>query len=199
MMKNLKSLRKNGLLKSKSYGLSRESGAMDYFWSLGSDLEVKERGYEPPKKEVHANRYYHERNCGDIFVSLMLADLVVMWTIHKRLGKDFIPDRTWDSEIGLIYIEHETGSQSIGVWRTKILNYLNYYAATREQFYLLFTMPDNDSVISAVKLFEELKCSSHYYAAIQDELVQNPFETLVTNRFTTKKLSDLLSITPSIT
>jgi hypothetical protein len=199
-MKNLKTLRGEKLLKSKSYGITPDEGTLEYFWALTNDSYiVNELGYVPPKAEVNNNKRKHEWGLGNLFVSLMLADLVVTWIMHKRLGKDFIPDRTWDSEIGIIYIEHETGSQNISVWRQKILNYLKHFREAKEQFHLLFTMPDEASVTNVVKLFEELKCSSHYYAAVHSDLVENPLNTLITNRFTTKKISDLLSITESIT
>lgn len=189
-MKNLKTLQRNGLLKFKSYGLDRE-----YFWSLDKHPVIKDLGYTPPKSEVHTLRQEHENNLGNLFVSLILADVVVSWTMHKRLGKDFIPDRTFEAETGIIYIEHETGSQNISVWREKIFNYLKHFRETGEQFHLLFTMADNDSVISIVRLFEELNCSSHYYAAVHQDLVNDPLNALVTNRFTTKKFSNMLSIT----
>jgi hypothetical protein len=167
----------------------------EYFWSLDNHLVIKDLGYTPPKSEVHTLRHEHEKGLGDLFVSLILADMVVTWTMHKRLGKDFIPDRTLESEVGIVYIEYETGSQNLSVWREKIQNYLNYYRDKKEQFRLLFTMADEDAVRSIVKLFEEMNCSSHYYAGVHSELVADPINALVTSRFSTKKLSILLSIT----
>lgn len=189
-MKNLKTLEKNGLLKFKSYGLDKE-----YLWSLASHPAIKEFGYAPPKSEVHALRREHEVALADLFVSFILADIVVAWTMHKRLGKDFIPDRTLETESGIIYFEHETGSQNVAVWREKILNYLKYFRTTKEKFQLVFTLPDENCLKNIVTLFEELNCPGAYYAAVHEELVSNPLNALVTSRFDTKKISNILSIT----
>ena len=125
----------------------------------------------------------------------MLADIVVMWTSSKRLGKDFIPDRTLETEIGLFYIEHERGTHTPATIRQKLKNYIRYFRETGEQFYLLFTVLDEEAVEDMVKLFDDMNCPSHYFAAVFSDVVNDPLDALLTSRFTTKNFSNMLSIT----
>src|SRR5258708_3008651 len=74
VMKSLKRLKVNGLLKSKSYGLGKEK-----LWFLTKSKVISELGYSPPKGEIHAYKYDHEKDCAEVFVSLALSDSLLEW------------------------------------------------------------------------------------------------------------------------
>ncbi len=113
----------------------------------------------------------------------------------ERLGKDFIPDRTLETEMGEFYIEHERGTHNPATIKVKLKNYLGYFRATKEQFCVLFTVMDEESLVATVKLFEEMNCSGHYFAAVVTDIINDPLQTRLTNRFSTKTFANMLSIT----
>ena len=129
--KNLQYLRKENLLKSKAYGLGKED-----FWSLRSHPIVLEEGYKPPRHDVGSLKYEHEKACAEVFVVFALTGTLYGWEQHKRLGKNFIPDRTAEFEDGILYIEVEMGTKDRVT--DKLRNYQNYYRETREPFQVLF-------------------------------------------------------------
>ena len=124
-MKNLKTLEKERLLKSKNYELGK-----DKFWSLAKNTIIKELGYEPPQSEIHRFKHDHEKDCGDVFVSLMLTEHITFWEGEGRAKKGFRHDRKFEFGECDWYLENEKGSQAPKVLRAKLDNYLEHYRKT---------------------------------------------------------------------
>jgi hypothetical protein len=196
--KNLQTLRRQNLLKSKSYGLTKEEGAADYLWSLkaGKPLQLandelseeEEIQLIPPRTEIHSSKYKHERDCGWVFVALVLTGRLHGWTLHKKISKDIIPDRhAWITNLSQ-YIERERGTQR--KIEQKTINYLNYFRETKAPFDVLYLVNSENEVEEAVKIFHRLRCPDNYQAAVFDEYSEEPLNCLLT---TARRTFPLLS------
>jgi hypothetical protein len=197
-------LRKKNLLKSKSYGFIEDEGAADYFWSLqkGKPLqlaieELSEDGERvdltPPREDIHASRYKHERECADVFVSLVLTGQLFRWEEHKRLNRQIVPDRVFKLGKNLYYLENERGSKIKVRVKEKIENYTQYFRETKNEFNVLFLVKDEKALEDLLQVFEEMKTRSHYQAAVLSDFVSDPLEALITHRFETFRLSNTQS------
>lgn len=164
MAKNLQYLRRENLLKSKSYGLGKED-----FWSLRSHPIVLEEGYTPPRLDVSALKYEHERACAEVFVALALTGTLFGWEEHKRLGKNFIPDRTAEFEDGILYIEVEMGKKDRV--SEKLETYRQYYRETREPFKVLFL----------VTQMRDWDVTPHYRVELFSDFIKNSVPNSVPN------------------
>ena len=188
MMKNLKTLEKESLLSSKSYGWDK-----DKFWSLTNHQIVKELGYSAPKFEVHRYKYEHEKGCGDIFVSLALTGQMLLWEGEGRAKKGFRHDRKFALDDTDWYLENERGSQAPQVLRGKLDQYLKHHRETKEIFHTLFVVKDEQAVEQIVYLFDEYKLPNFYWACVFDQFVSDPLTAQITSRNSTNTLSNTLS------
>ncbi|MEJ7863099.1 MAG: hypothetical protein WKF90_15830 [Pyrinomonadaceae bacterium] len=100
---------------------------------------TKDLGYEPPRAEIHAFKYEHEKACADIFVTLDLSGKLLGWEQHKKLGTSIIPDRTAILD-GTVYIEVEMGSQD--KIKQKAESYTRYFQETKKQFSVWFLVKE---------------------------------------------------------
>lgn len=187
-MKNLRTLEKDGLLKSKSYGLGQEG--KHKFWSLARHPVIREFDLTPPKSEVHALKYDHEKMCADIFVALMNSGKLWAWLGEGNQKIGFRYDRGFKVDGRVFYLEAETGSQSEDKWRGKIANYRKHYHSTHEPFNVLFIVPTEKLLERVARIFEELKTDDHYLVAVLDEFLQDPFTAQLTSRNDTFSLSN---------
>jgi len=165
VMKNLKKLESEKLLKSKSYGLAK-----DKFWFLVKHPIITELGYAPPKSEVHTFKYEHEKDCAEVFVSLALTDRLMLWEGEGTQKKGFRHDRKFEiGEDSLPwYLEVERGNQMPQKLRVKIEQYIRHFHETKEPFHVVFTVQDEAAVEQLVYLFEEFKLGNHYSAVVFD-------------------------------
>lgn len=135
-MKNLKSLERGGLLKSKSYGLGRE-----IFWSLANKKIVKDLDFTPPKSDVHSYLYEHEKDLADVFVSLALTDTLYEWQGEGDQKIGLRPDRSFRVDDRLFHVERERGTQGREKLVTKFNRYTSYYRKTHHRVCFLFLCP----------------------------------------------------------
>jgi hypothetical protein len=161
-MKNLKTLQKESLLKSKSYGLGK-----DIFWSLKPHPVVKDLGFTPPRSEVHTFKYQHEKECADCFVSLILTDQLLSWTAHQRIHQSIIPDRTAEIGESLLHIENERGTQGEARLIGKVKAYQGYFRATGDRFHVLFLVQDQPQLERLKRIFQTEKVP--YFVALFDD------------------------------
>jgi hypothetical protein len=172
-----------GLLKSKSYGLGKE-----LLWFHAKHKVITDLGYTPPKSEIHAFKYEHEKACADIFVSLALTNSLLKWEGegNQKIGLRY--DRMFRVDSEVRYLEVERGTQGPEKLREKLNRYVLHYRKTREPFSVLFTVPDEDAVEQLVYLFEELGLGNSYAVTVHSEFVNNPLEAQITSRFATFSL-----------
>jgi hypothetical protein len=187
-MKNLKTLENENLLKSKSYGWDK-----DKFWYLAKHPLNEDQGFTPPKAEIHRYKYEHEKDCGDIFVSLALTGNLLLWEGEGRAIKGFRHDRKFLLDDLDWYLENERGTQAPTVLRGKLEQYLKHYRETKKMFHVLFVVQDEDSVKQMVYLFEEYKLPNFYWATVFDEFVFDPLQAIITSRNQSNTLSNTLS------
>jgi hypothetical protein len=187
---NLQYLRKQNLLKSKSYGLIPGKGSADYFWSLRKHPIISELGYEPPRAEVHAFKYEHEKECAEVFVALALTGKLYGWKAHKRISKGIIPDRTANLQNNKYYIEVERGTQDKIASKTE--NYRRYFRETNEEFNVLYLVKDEKTLEDSVAKLEETGASGHYLVSVFSEFTSDPLNAILTNSFKSTSLSDSL-------
>lgn len=171
MSKNLQKLRKQGLLKSKSYGLIPKKGASEYFWSLAKHDINKEYGYVPPRAEVHANKYTHEKLCTDVFVALAITGVLEDWKAHTKIANGVIPDRT--AKIGgeTYFFEIERGTQN--AIAQKLWAYQQHYRQSKEDFRVIFLVMDQSQIDAGQKILD--KATNHYSIILHSDFCQNPF------------------------
>lgn len=93
----------------------------------------------PPSREVHTNRYDHEKLCGDVFVEIYLSGKLSKWG-KKTLSSDLIPDRYFVMGGETYYLEAEMGNHGEPVLAGKVEAYKKYFHATKEPFRVLFVM-----------------------------------------------------------
>lgn len=186
--RNLQYLRAKSLLKSKSYGLSKEEGSADYLWSLRQHPIIKEMELEPPRSEVHSFKYKHERDCGEVFVSLALTGRLYGWEAHRRIAKGIIPDRHGWLENLSQYIERERGTQD--KVESKTLNYMKHFRETKEPFDVLYVVNSEREVEDAVEIFYCLGCTDNYQAAVFNEFVSDPLACHITTAKRTFQLHE---------
>jgi len=187
-MKNLKKLENDGLLRSKSYGLAKEK-----FWFLAKHPIVSELEYIPPKKEVHAFKYDHEKDCAEVFVSLALTDSLFTWEGEGDQKSGLRHDRKFSVDDRVFCLEVERGTQGDGRLREKLARYVKYYESTREPFHVLFTVQNESAIESLVYLFGEFKLGNQYGAVLFQDFINDPLNAPITTRFDTLHLSKHLS------
>jgi hypothetical protein len=187
-MKNLKKLQTDGLLKSKSYGLGKEM-----LWSLTSTRLVRDLGHTPPKSEVHSMLYEHEKDLGDVFVSLALSGRLLEWQGEGDQKKGLRNDRMFRLADPKNYLERERGNQGVPKLREKVGRYVKHYETTREPFNLIFSVDTEEEIERLIYLFEELRLGKQYAATLQQELVTDVLNAQVTSRFDTVLLSNYCS------
>jgi hypothetical protein len=168
-MYHLKVLQKDGLLKSKSYGLGEEM-----FWFLTKHKLVREMGFEPPKAEIHKFMYEHDKRIRDIFVSLALTDTLYDWQSKEHKG--FYPDYRFNLGGDDWYGEHEEGNQKAPVLLQKLQNYSQMWQKDRQSFGVLFTFKTQEEVEDMTKLFHQAGVGNNYCAALHCELVSNALD-----------------------
>lgn len=183
--KNLLYLQKQNLLKSKSYGLGK-----DYFWSLRKHPVISDLGYEPPRAEVHAFKYEHEKQCAEVFVSLALTEKLYDWQGHKRISKGIIPDRIANLENRTFYLEIERGTQDKIVQKTE--NYRRFWRETKSDFYVLYLVKDEKTLEDAVRKLEAINASDHYLVGVFSEFTDEPLKAILTGTQRSVSLSELL-------
>lgn len=185
MAKNLQYLKKQSLLKSKSYGLGK-----DYFWSLRAHPIVSERGLEAPRSEVHTFKYEHEKECAEVFVALALSGKLHGWEAHKRISKGIIPDRIAHLPNGTYYLEIERGTQDKIASKTE--NYRKYWRETNEQFQVLYLVKDEKTLEDSVRKLEEINASGHYLVGVFSEFKEDPMNAILTSSYKSNSLLSLL-------
>jgi hypothetical protein len=153
LVKNLQSLKKENLLKSKDYGLGKEN-----LWSLKPHPIVKEMGFSPPRSDIHTFKYEHEKACADVFVTLINTGNLVSWEAHKKIGRGIIPDRIAELDT-TVYIEVEMGSQN--KIEQKLSAYQSYYHQTRADFRVLFLVKHQRQMV-------QLDSTRHYSVELLD-------------------------------
>jgi hypothetical protein len=131
---------------------------------------IQEFGYTPPKSEIHTFKYEHEKACGDVFVTLILTKKLYGWEMHKKIGKDIIPDRTADYD-GTVYIEVEMGSQN--KIRQKAESYMRYFRETREAFDVWFLVKEQWQYDSGLE--DLCDFPAHYSIELLDTFNQQKF------------------------
>jgi hypothetical protein len=183
VMKSLKRLEASGLLKSKSYGLAK-----DKLWFLAKHKVVLELGYTPPKGEIHAYKYDHEKDCADVFVSLALSDSLLEWEGEgdQKMGLRY--DRKFRVDDRQFYLEVERGTQGPEKLRVKLERYIKHYREKQEPFNVLFTVIDEPALERIVYLFEEFKLPASYSVVIHSELVNDPLNARISTRFDVQTL-----------
>jgi hypothetical protein len=130
-------------------------------WALKPNPLIREMGYEPPRSEIHTFKYEHEKTCADVFVTLVLTGKLLSWAVHKKLGKNIIPDRTAD--LGkTVYIEVEMGSQD-KIWQ-KANAYRQYFTDNRKPFEVWFLVKDEAQLARAEQDLADFP--SHYRASL---------------------------------
>jgi hypothetical protein len=187
-MKSLKRLETSGLLKSKSYGLGKEK-----FWFLAKSKLVTELGYTPPKGEIHTYKYEHEKDCADVFVSLALSDSLLEWEGEgdQKIGLRY--DRKFRVDDRQFYLEVERGTQGPEKLRAKLERYIKHYRKNGEPFHVLFTVKDEVSLERVIYLFEEFKLGASYCVVVQSELISDPLNARISDRFNVQTLVQTVS------
>lgn len=184
-MKNLKYLQKQNVLKSKSYGLGR-----DVLWSLKAHPILRDYEVKPPASEIHTFKYEHEKECAEVFVSMILAGCVSEWHQHKRLGTGIIPDRTVEVDGMVLHIENERGTQGAAKVMRKLERYRNHWRETQDEFQVLFLVKDDPKGFT--ELFKEVRVP--YFAAAFDQFL-DPLECVVHSAYGFKSFPDILPST----
>jgi len=180
-MKNLKYLERNGVLKSKSYGLGK-----DILWSLKPHAVLKDLDVKPPTSEIHTFKYEHEKECADVFVSMVLAELVSDWHQHRKLSTGIIPDRTAEIDDFTLHIENERGTQGTAKVIKKLEKYKQYWRETGEQFQVLFLVKDPESF---TELFKTVKVP--YYSASLEAFI-DPLTCPIYSAYGSKTIPSIL-------
>jgi hypothetical protein len=182
-MKSLKRLEVSGLLKSKSYGLAKEK-----LWFLVKHKAVSDLGYTPPKAEIHAYKYDHEKDCADVFVSLALSDSLLEWEGEgdQKIGLRY--DRKFRVDDRQFYLEVERGTQGPEKLRAKLERYIKHYRKEQEPFTVLFTVKDEPALERIIYLFDEFKLGSSYCVVLQSELVNEALTARISDRFNVQTL-----------
>ena len=138
LIKNLQSLCQKDLLRYKDYGLGK-----DNLWAIKPNPLIREMGLEPPRAEIHAFKYEHEKACADVFVTLYLTGKLCGWEAHKKIVNGIIPDRTAELPRS-VYLEIEMGSKRD--IKEKAEKYRQFYLSkpieTREKFHVWFLVKE---------------------------------------------------------
>jgi hypothetical protein len=162
----------------------------DYFWSLRKHPIIAELGYEPPRAEVHAFKYEHEKECAEVFVSLALTKNLYGWQSHKRISKSIIPDRIANLKNSIYYFEIERGTQDKIAQKTE--NYRRFWRETNEEFSVLFLVKDEKTLEDSVRKLEEINASDHYLVGVFSEFAETPMTAILTSPSKSSSLSDSL-------
>ena len=195
-MKNLKKLETDGLLKSKSYGLSKE-----IFWQIyasktenspkkNQEKLLEELGYKSTNWEIHSSLYDHEKACADIFISLALTDTLMEWGGEGNQKSGLRHDRKFRIDDRIFYLEVERDSQGADKLRDKLARYVKHYREKEEPFHVLFTVNNETELERLIYLFEEKRLNNSYAAVIHQDFISSPLSGLITTRFDTFRLSD---------
>lgn len=149
-------------------------------WSLTGKKIVRDLGFTPPKSEIHSFLYEHEKDLGDVFVSLVLTEELTNWQGEgdQKIGLRY--DRLFQVDDRLFYVERERGTQGREKLITKLNRYVSHYRKTHQPFYVLILGDETDLYTS---IFEELHLSSHYLVALHSEFVKAPLNAQITSRF----------------
>lgn len=157
-----------GLFVSKSYGLGKEK-----FWSLARKKYVRDLGYTPPH-QVHTHLYEHEKDLGDVFVSLALTKRLYNWQGEGDQKRGLREDRLFQFDDLVFYLERERGTQGREKLRRKLSQYVTFYRETKEPFYVLILGEDTELYLS---LFQEMQLGSYYRVAVFSAFVNDPLNT----------------------
>jgi hypothetical protein len=192
-MKNLKKLQKDGLLKSKSYGLGHE-----ILWGLKKSRLLDDLGFTAPRSEVHSSKYEHEKVASSIFGALALSGQLYEWQGEGDQKMGLRPDRAFRISDPLCYLEVEMGSQKTKRLQQKLDRYIRYYHSQKgqegfEPFYVLFAVKTEADIDTLVELFTDNHLGNHYFAALQSDLISDALNAPVTSRFARSTLSKHLS------
>ena len=147
-------------------------------------------GYEPPRSEVHAFKYEHEKQCAEVFVSLTLTGKLYGWQSHKRISKGIIPDRIARFENRIFYLEIERGTQDKIIQKTD--SYRKFWRETKDEFSVLFLVRDEKALEDAVNKFESAGASGHYFVGVFSEFAGDPLNAILTSSIRSVSLQNLL-------
>jgi hypothetical protein len=134
IIKNLQTLRQKELLRYKDYGLGK-----DNLWALQPNPLLKDFGFIPPKSEIHAFKYEHEKACADVYVTLKLTGKLTGWKQSAKLTAAIIPDRIAETPEP-IYLEIEMGSKYEIPQQAQ--NYRQYHFDTKKHFKVWFLVKE---------------------------------------------------------
>lgn len=151
---------------------------------------IAELGLEPPRAEVHAFKYEHERICAEVFVSLALTGKLYDWQSHKKISKGIIPDRTACFENKIFYLEIERGTQDKIIQKTE--NYRRYWRETNGKFSVIYLVKDEKTLEDSVHKLEAAKASAHYLVGVFSEFIVDPLNAILTNSLKSVSLQNLL-------
>lgn len=185
VMKTLKSLQNDGLLKSKSYGLG-----VDMLWCLRKHKLLSEFGIDYPRFEIHRFKYEHEKACGDVFVSLALTNQLFEWTGEGDQKSGFRHDRKFALQGLPWYLEHEEGNHVQNILREKLTRYFQLWSQTHEPFGVLFTVKQPETFDLLLSLFKELHLPASYCVTLHSDFVSDPLNAELTSRNATQKTSN---------
>ena len=202
VMKNLKTMEREGLLQSDSYGVKIEG--KEKLWRIfptasedspkrNQERILAEFGVTPTNWKIHRSLYEHEKSCGDIFVSLVLTGRLVEWQGEGDQKAGFRHDRLFRIDDPVNYLEEERGNQGLGKLRDKLTHYADHFRKNRQPFNVLFAVDTEPEIERLAGLFEEFKLGNSYGVVLQDELVLDPLSARVTTRFDTLLAADFCS------
>ncbi len=199
-MKNLKKLERDGLLKSKSYGLGEDSAKLWQIYTSKTatspkriqDKVLKELGFEVTNWEVHSALHKHDKVVADCFVSLAITNELLSWEGEGNQKSGFRYDAKFEisSVQEPFFLEVEISDKGDKRLLEKIENYVAYYHKTKEPFNVLFTVPHEAFLERLINLFAERKLGSQYMVAVQQEFVADALNAPITTRFDTFNLSN---------
>jgi Replication-relaxation len=185
VMKTLKALQNDGLLKSKSYGLG-----VDMLWCLRKHKILAELGLDYPRFEVHRFKYEHEKACGDVFVSLALSNQLYEWEGEGDQKSGFRHDRKFSMLGATWYLEHEEGNHVQKILREKLMRYMELWRQTRQPFGVLFTVKEANTYELLLSLFNELQIPAAYCVTLHSSFTLNPLNAEIASRTFRKTFSN---------
>lgn len=201
-MKNLKTLERDGLLKSDSYGVKIEgkeklwrilAQATDTSPKRRQEAVLAEHGAVQTNWKIHSSLYEHEKACGDVFVSLALTDRLLEWQGEGDQKSGLRHDRLFRIGGPVNYLEMEMGNHARDTLRNKVKQYLDLYRKTGGTFNVIFSFQTEDEIEDMVGIFAESRVGKQYAAVLQTELVSDPLSARITHCFDTETLSNYRS------
>jgi hypothetical protein len=129
--------------------------------------------------------YEHEKVSAEIFVSLALSDKLIEWQGEGDQKLGFRHDRMFRIDPRKIYLEVEMGNHEPPALIRKIQAYQKLYRDKKERFCVLFAFPTEEEVVDMIRLFADQNVTSHYWAVVQNEFIESPFQARISNQNST--------------